>query len=874
MNKNTVPKAIPPKKLTGQGIVDAINSFELSGWIYLEDSETLPTVELRINGKPVARTQPESDRPDVNRIFGVKGPTGFKISLPPNLALISGCHLEIVCPEAGFALTLHENVLKFLRGQQGEPFTVDDRTRLLASEHEKIRRALQPYPDALKALNRHPDIRLQTDPGLGNIHIINGCENTISERFRVWQLAATLQALGYSPLVFSRSIVRYLRQRSLKAVVYVRCSVDQELQDHMDFHRNSGARLIADFDDLVFEPALITDIDGVRYLSEADRLRYIVGMRGYRKMLKLADLAILSTPALANFAATVNTSVAVLSNYPLPAAVAAAEALAKHPGPERSDNTFKVGYFSGTLTHQRDFGTCAAGVAAFMHEVQTARLVIVGHLDLAEFPELKAFDSRIDRLAFVPYGDMIRIIHECDVVIAPLEIGNAFCESKSELKYFDAALVGVPTIASGTDVYRKAIQHRQNGLIAVTEYDWYDALKLLAFSPDFKRKLGANARSSVLNEYSVQRQRETLTKILSSLGISETLDAPGAMVRHRDVGQVDDATIKSVSIVMPDIFAGSGGHRKLLLLAEEFSRRGKLCELVVISERSKTAIVETIDKFDINAKFSVRPYLGIVPEADLVIASSWNTVEIVASARTSAKRYFVQDYEPFFMPMGTEYLQAYDSYRQGLRTVCLGRWVSKKLLSEFDIDVKATDFPIDHDVYFPRRKWEARENIILFYARPDQPRRLFSLGREAIIFLRGVLPGWRIIMFGAVVEDIEGVENMGKLGDLDQIAEMYSRARLGISFSATNPSLVGLEMLASGLPVIDVKTLVGTPDYEDCEAIEFVHPHVDALISTVTRLVRNSDVLQERSKAALEWARSLPTDTEFARHAVNLMMEP
>jgi hypothetical protein len=35
----------------------------------------------------------------------------------------------------------------------------------------------------------------------------------------------------------------------------------------------------------------------------------------------------------------------------------------------------------------------------------------------------------------------------CDLILAPLEFGNPFGEAKSELKFFEAALVGVPTIA-------------------------------------------------------------------------------------------------------------------------------------------------------------------------------------------------------------------------------------------------------------------------------------------------------------------------------------------------------------------------------------------------------------------------------------------
>lgn len=56
--------------------------------------------------------------------------------------------------------------------------------------------------------------------------------------------------------------------------------------------------------------------------------------------------------------------------------------------------------------------------------------------------------------------------------IAPLEI-NRFCEAKSELKYFEAALVRVPTVASPTQPFKNAIQHGVNGFLAGDSADWY-----------------------------------------------------------------------------------------------------------------------------------------------------------------------------------------------------------------------------------------------------------------------------------------------------------------------------------------------------------------------------------------------------------------
>ena len=62
----------------------------------------------------------------------------------------------------------------------------------------------------------------------------------------------------------------------------------------------------------------------------------------------------------------------------------------------------------------------------------------------------------------VPLADLPAEMARFDVSIAPLEVGNVFCEAKSELKYVQAALLDVCTIASPTGPYRRAIRDGEN----------------------------------------------------------------------------------------------------------------------------------------------------------------------------------------------------------------------------------------------------------------------------------------------------------------------------------------------------------------------------------------------------------------------------
>ena len=68
------------------------------------------------------------------------------------------------------------------------------------------------------------------------------------------------------------------------------------------------------------------------------------------------------------------------------------------------------------------------------------RLILAGPLDVDD--ALKRFAAQIERVVFAPRAEHFRNIAGVDINLAPLEIGNPFCESKSELKWFEAGAVG------------------------------------------------------------------------------------------------------------------------------------------------------------------------------------------------------------------------------------------------------------------------------------------------------------------------------------------------------------------------------------------------------------------------------------------------
>src|SRR4029453_19219402 len=102
-------------------------------------------------------------------------------------------------------------------------------------------------------------------------------------------------------------------------------------------------------------------------------------------------------------------------------------------------------------TYQRDFAVCEPALLDLLARHPEVRFRLVGHLDLG--PQWRRFEKRIERLGLLPPAELLRAAAETDINLAPLELGNPFCEAKSELKFFEAGAVGVPTVASATEVF-------------------------------------------------------------------------------------------------------------------------------------------------------------------------------------------------------------------------------------------------------------------------------------------------------------------------------------------------------------------------------------------------------------------------------------
>ncbi|KJK25726.1 hypothetical protein UB46_03475 [Burkholderiaceae bacterium 16] len=704
-----------------------------------------------------------------------------------------------------------------------------------------------------------------------------GCWEGESKRYRVYNLAEGLEDLGYKVHVMPYQRIGTLPEQNVKAnvVVLFRAPYDPRVgvEEFLKYAKVRGIKVVFDVDDLVFEPEVIDQIDGFRLLPEGQQRQYIDGVHQYRELLLAADLVTVPTEYLRARVEKLGRTAAVIPNS---INRAQQDIASEIPVPSSIEHkVVRIGYFSGSRTHQADFAQCADALFEVMRENPDTVLRVVGYLDLE--PRWDKLADRIERLGFQPYKTMLRVLGECDINIAPLDLGSVFCHGKSELKFFEAGLLGIPTVASATDTFARAIDSDVNGYALTAQQEWKDKLSKLIASRELRREIGAKARETALAHFAIQEVARTARDVYG-LTAPHEMQAP-AEAELPTIGMEPLAPGRlRISWVIPGLIIGGGGHRNILRAAHFLSQFGHQVNLYFIgTEKDPQTIKRQIQEHFYPLDCPVYLFEGKIQPSDVVFATHWSTVNAALTARGVAKEimYFVQDFEPAFAPMGTEYVLAENTYRLGLYHVTSGPWCEVMLRRDFHAAADHFQFPVDRSIYYPRARSKANMNLV-FFAKPEMPRRCFELGVMALREFHRMRPDVEIVMFGSKNASKQSydfpVTIREVLPTLDDLAQMYSDGDAGLVFSTTNPSLIPYEMMACGLPVIDLARGDNAVNYAGRTDIALLaDPQPRRMAEEIVELMGNPSELAERREKGLAFVDSFPSEEGMARRIESLI---
>lgn len=395
------------------------------------------------------------------------------------------------------------------------------------------------------------DEPIQSNPikHLRHIIYIAGEPNTPGVIYRCYRNAEACIIAGHEAKVINAADVSPEDIQWADILIFWRVEFSGHILGIVELAKEYGAITAFDADDIVFKPhfAYIEIIDGIRTIgtTEAETSRTFGNMK---QTLMRTDFAIATTQEMREHMAQelipkhAGPLVFILPNIFDDDCVRISRFFSRIQIANKNDNYIRIGYASGTRTHQRDFALVIPALLAIFKKRPDVRLVLFREpenhrpiLHMNEFPELNDFQDRIEWRDTVPLKQLPQELARFDISIAPLEAENVFCNAKSELKFFEAALANVCSVVSPTGPLTRCIQHSITGFLAKNTEEWETYLLTLIDNPSLRSQMAQNAYHDVLWNFSIQRQSHLCdTMLLSLTGEKGAAQAMETMIARKD----------------------------------------------------------------------------------------------------------------------------------------------------------------------------------------------------------------------------------------------------------------------------------------------------------------------------------------------------
>jgi len=109
--------------------------------------------------------------------------------------------------------------------------------------------------------------------------------------------------------------------------------------------------------------------------------------------------------------------------------------------------------------------------------------------------------------------DEVAELSEFDIGLYPLP-DEPWVYGKSGLKALQYMALGIPTIAVDLGANKRIINSGENGFLVNSESEWKESILKLIESEELRRKVGTNARETVVNKFSIKANESTYLEII------------------------------------------------------------------------------------------------------------------------------------------------------------------------------------------------------------------------------------------------------------------------------------------------------------------------------------------------------------------------
>ena len=310
--------------------------------------------------------------------------------------------------------------------------------------------------------------------------------------------------------------VVYLEGRYLAKIIGTITGHFYRLCDLFRIHRYSVVYVhmwVTPFGSTLFERAvtllskkLVYDIEDNTITAVSNKVNGIISpLKNPNKsklLIKMADYVITSSPTLNQYCLGVNNkkqckyiSSSVNVNKFLPA------------NTYSNNKKITVGW-TGTFSSKEYLDTLR-NVFLELRKKCDFRLIIIGNFEY-EFPEMD-----LDVIQWSSESE-VRDLQKIDIGVYPLP-DDPWVYGKSGLKAIQYMAFGLPTVATDIGTTSKIIKHMKNGLLVSNDKEWVQALEQLIKNPELRKKLGENARRTIVEKYSTNVIKTEYFSIINNL---------------------------------------------------------------------------------------------------------------------------------------------------------------------------------------------------------------------------------------------------------------------------------------------------------------------------------------------------------------------
>ena len=334
--------------------------------------------------------------------------------------------------------------------------------------------------------------------------------------YRVKQKMEQLEVNGFYAEWYDWSDIGQLEQAiyQFDMIWFYRVPGYPAILDLMQHAKKLRKLVVYDIDDLIFDREKIQQAFGqtTEQLNDKDLQGILVGANLYKQAIETAHYGIASTPVLQQELAEL---VLMKKCFLLPNGLDSfIESCAESSKIPAQDDKVRIFYGSGTKTHDEDFALVAEPLAKLLEENTQICLVIAGQLSIPD--SLQSFSDRIQRLPSMEFSSYLHCLRHSDIAIAPLKTG-VFADCKSEIKWLEAACLGVPSVLSRTARYAQTVEHERTAYLAETSDDWLHYLSELARSKDLREQVGKAAQQHVRKAYGSEAMAKTMASLCTDI---------------------------------------------------------------------------------------------------------------------------------------------------------------------------------------------------------------------------------------------------------------------------------------------------------------------------------------------------------------------